>query len=166
MTASGVAVRGHAAQSETNKETDMFAALKNKLTGSVAKFNGNTDFLEAVCAASALVAYADGDVTDAEADAAVKAVVSNAVLSGAFSSQQIERTMDAMMKRAEGGRVGRSGLLKEIAEAHAKDTDGSLSETILLTALDVADQGGIDDKETAVLEKVASELKLDLKKYL
>lgn len=145
----------------------MFAALKNKLTGSVAKLNGNTDFLEAACAAVALISAADGDVSDAEIEAGVKAVVSNAILAGAFSSSQIERTAEAMLKRAQGGRVGRAGLYKEIDEARAKDGESNeLSETILLTALDVADQGGIDEAETKVLEQIAQRLKLDLKKYM
>lgn len=141
----------------------MLGMFKSKLAGSVNKFSGKKDFLEAVCAAAALVAYADGDATDGEVDATIKAITSNAALSGAFQGREIEITADTMMKRAAGGRVGRNGLMKEIGDIK---TDTDMAETVLLTALDVADQGGIDDKETEVLKKIASELSLDLNKYM
>jgi tellurite resistance protein TerB len=140
----------------------MFAALKSKLAGNVNKFSGRKDFLEAVCAASALVAAADGDVSDAEVDQTVKAVSSNASLAAAFKASDIERTADAMLKRAQGGRVGRSGLYKELEDI-ANDHD--MAETVLLSALDVADHGGIDKKEKAVLAQIASRLGLNIANY-
>lgn len=140
----------------------MFGALKAKLSGGVNKFSGRKDFLEAVCAACALVAAADGDVSDAEVDQTVKAITSNAALAAAFKGNEIERTADAMLKRAQGGRVGRSGLYKEIEDA-ANDHD--MAETVLLSALDVADHGGIDANEKEVLSKVAQKLGLNLSSY-
>lgn len=140
----------------------MFASIKSKLSGGVNKYSGRKDFLEAVCAASALVAAADGDVSDAEVDQTVKAVSSNASLSTAFKQSEIERTADAMLKRAQGGRVGRSGLYKELEDI-ADDHD--MSETVLLSALDVADHGGIDDKEKAVLGQIAQRLGLNISNY-
>lgn len=143
----------------------MFANLKNLVSGKVNKFKGNKDFLEGVCAAAALVAFADGSCSDTEASAAIKAITSNAVMSGSFSGREIETTIDSMLKRAEGGRVGRAGLYREIEEVLTKDPSGDMAEAVLLTALDVADDGGIEDKERAVLEQIASKLRLDLKKY-
>lgn len=140
----------------------MFAAIKQKLSGGVNKYSGRKDFLEAVCAASALVAAADGDVSDAEVDQTVKAVSSNASLAAAFKPSEIERTADAMLKRAQGGRVGRSGLYKELEDINS---DHDMAETVLLSALDVADHGGIDDKEKAVLQQVAQRLGLNLANY-
>src|SRR6478609_8481265 len=104
----------------------MFAAIKQKLSGGVNKYSGRKDFLEAVCAASALVAAADGDVSDSEVDQAVKAVSSNASLAAAFKPSEIERTADAMLKRAQGGRVGRSGLYKELEDINS---DHDMAET-------------------------------------
>lgn len=141
----------------------MFAALKSKLTGTVAKFSGRKDFLEAVCAASALVAYADGDASDDEIDAAIKSITSNPQLSGSFSVREIETTAETMLGRAKGGRVGRNGLYKEIEDIKANT---EMSETVLLTALDVADNGGIDDKEKAVLAEVAKRMSLNLSQYM
>lgn len=140
----------------------MFAKLKEKFTGNVNKFSGRKDFLEAVCAASALVAAADGDISDAEVDAAIKAVASNASLAAAFPQREIEQVADAMLKRAQGGRVGRSGLYKEIGDIRS---DAEMAEVALLSALDVADNGGIDEKERAVLARIASELGLNLANY-
>lgn len=140
----------------------MFAALKSKLSGGVNKYSGRKDFLEAVCAASALVAAADGDVSDAEVDQTVKAVSSNASLSAAFKTSEIERTADAMLKRAQGGRVGRSGLYKELEDI---SSDHDMSETVLYSALDVADNGGISAEEKQVLAKIAQTLGLNLANY-
>jgi len=141
----------------------MFAKLKERFTGTVSKFSGRKDFLEAVCAAAALVASADGTVSDEEINATIKSITSNAALSGAFSSREIETTAERMLQRANGGRVGRNGLYKEIEDIRA---DTEMCETVLLTALDVADSGGIDDKEKAILGEIAKRLGLSLEKYI
>ncbi len=140
----------------------MLAMFKSLVGDKAKKFSGKTDFLEAVCAASALVATADGDLDDNELVAAVAAVKSNAALSGAFDARAIETTMDKMCIRAV-GRVGKSGLFKEIEDIKA---DHDMGETVLLVALDVADSGGISAEEKAVLAKIASTVGLDLAKYL
>lgn len=144
----------------------MLGFAKQKLAGALSKFNGNKDFLEAVCAACALVTAADGKVDDDEIDNAIKAISANPTLTTAFSAREIEKTAQAMLNRAQGGRVGLNGLYKEIEEVLKKDATGEMAETVLLSALDVADAGGIDDKEKEVLQKIAGILKLDLKKYL
>lgn len=140
-----------------------FNILKKMAGNVVNRYSGQTDFLEAVCAGAALVAAADGSIDPQEEIAATKAVAANANLAGAFNARQIEQTMQAMFQRAEGGRVGRQGLYTEISEI-AKDPEKA--ETVLLTVLDVADHGGIDDTEMAVVERIASTLSLDAKKYL
>lgn len=141
----------------------LLSKLRGQFKGSVAKVSGRTDFLEAVCAAAALVAWADGNADDTEIAAAIKAVTSNKELLGAFDSRTIELTADQMFTRAGGGRVGRMGLEKEIKDI-ASDPD--IAEIVLVTALDVADSGGISDEEKAVLGKIAKTLGLDLNKYM
>lgn len=141
----------------------LLSGLKAKFAGSVSKYSGKTDFLEAVMAAAALVAWADGNADDKEIAAAIKAAVSNSALAGAFDSRTIEQTAEQMFNRASGGRVGRSGLYKEIEDIKA---DKDMSETVLLTALDIADSEGISEDEKRVLGEIASRLGLDLKKYL
>lgn len=139
----------------------IFSKITGKLTGAAQKFAGRTDFLEAVCAASALVAAADGSIDDNEVGAAVDSVKSNKTISAAFDARTIEATMDTMLGRAK-GRVGRNELKKEIADI-AKDFE--MAETVLLTALEVADDGGISDSEKRVLKDIAVSLGLDLAKY-
>lgn len=134
----------------------MFGKLKNKLLGSVNKVSGNTDFLEAVCAAAALTAAADGEISDSEVEMTVKTVSSNPTLSKAFSQREIEKTIDGMLKRVQAGRSGRMGLYKEIDDIAP---NGEFAETVYLCALDVAEsEGGIDEKEKEVLGKIASRL--------
>lgn len=139
----------------------IFGNLKSKFSGSVKKFSGQKDFLEAVCAAAALVAYADGSASDSEIASTIKAITSNAELAGAFDSREIEKTADTMLQRAAGGRV-RASLMKEIGDIKSNN---DMAEVVLLTALDVADNDGISAEEKAVLAKIAKELGLDLAKF-
>lgn len=141
----------------------MFNKLKNAFAGKVNKYSGKKDFLEAVCAACALVAAADGDLEDAEIAQTIKGIQSNPELAGAFPSREIEQTADQMLKRAQGGRVGRNGLFKELEDI-ASDKD--MSETVLLTALDVADSDGeMEPAEIVILEKIAQTFGLNLQNY-
>lgn len=142
----------------------MLGSLKKALGGAVNKYSGQKDFLESVCAVSALVASADGDISDSEIEATVKAITSNASLSATFNGREIEKCANEMLQRASGGRMGRMGLYREIEDIAA---DADKAEAVLLAALDVAEgDGTIDPEEQKVLEKVASTLKLDLNKYL
>lgn len=137
--------------------------FKSKFGGAVNKYSGRKDFLEAVCASCALIAAADGDVSDAEVEKTVKVIASNPKLSGSFASREIELSADAMLKRAQAGRSGRVGLYKEIDDIAS---DPEMAETVYVAALDVAESsGGIDEKEKAVLLNIAQRLKIDTKQY-
>lgn len=139
----------------------MFAKLfGKKASEAVSKFSGRTDFLEATCAAAALIAVADGEIEDSEVTATVKAVKANKALAGGFDGPTIERTINAMLERAGGGRVGKAGLRTEIREI-AKDPE--MAEAVILTALDVAEADGqIEPEEQKVLESLSKELGIDL----
>ena len=141
----------------------MFGIFKGKATQAVNKFSGQTDFLEAVCAAAALIAAADGEIEDSEVIATKKAVLANKALAAGFDTRTIETTIDAMLDRAGGGRVGRIGLWKEIEEAANKP---DFAEAILCTALDVSDADGeTEPQEQVVLDRLAKTLRLDLAKF-
>jgi tellurite resistance protein TerB len=139
----------------------MFGKLfGKKAEAAVQKFSGRTDFLEAVCAAAALIAAADGEIEDAEIKATVKAVKANKALAAGFDQQMIDQTINRMLERAEGGRVGRMGLWAEVNEV-AKDPE--LAQAVVLTALDVAEgDGEIEPAEKAVLDKLAKNLSVNL----
>lgn len=153
----------HVVCDNLKKGTFMFSGLKDKLTGGAKRMAGHTDFLEAVCAAAALVAAADGDIDDSEIAATVKAVASNEVLSAAFAASAIGATIDRMLDRANGGRAGRMGLWNEIEDVATKHDQ---CEIVLLVAMDIADADGtVDESEQKVLEKVAKTLGLKLADY-
>jgi tellurite resistance protein TerB len=138
--------------------------LGNKVSQAASKFNGNTDFLEAVCAAAALIAGADGEIEDGEIKATLKAVKANKTLSAGFDQNAIDACANRMLERAAGGRVGRMGLWDEIKEV-AKLPE--MAQAVVLTALDVAEgDGEIEPAEQAVLERLAKEMSVDLKSLM
>lgn len=139
-----------------------FSKFTNSLKGNVQKLNGRSDALEAVCAACAYVAAADGDISDAEVATTITTIQNNATLAGAFTTQQIEKCADVMFNRAKGGRSGRLGLKKEIMDIA---NDNEIAEIVFVAALDVADHGDIDEKEKKVLLDIAGMLGVDAKKY-
>lgn len=142
----------------------MFGFLKNKAAEATKKFSGRTDFLEAVCAAAALVAAADGEIEDGEIKATIKAVAANKTLSAGFDQKTIEQVMEKMLNRAGGGRVGRSGLWDEVAEV-VKDPE--MAEAVVLTALDVAEgDGEIEPAEKVVLDRLAKIANVDLNRLM
>jgi len=134
----------------------MFNSLKKKFGGGVKKFSGKTDFLEAVCASSALVAFADGGCSDKELETAMNTTSTNPELSQAFKANEIEKTLDAMLKRAQAGRTGRMGLYKEIDDVAENE---EMAAVVYSVALDVAEsEGGIGADEQKVLDKIAQKL--------
>ena len=134
----------------------MFGKLKNKLGKAARKFDGRIDFLEAVCASCALVAAADGEVSDEEVKATINAIKANAVLAEGFKQKIIEQTADKMLKRAQSGRTGRLGLYKEIEDIDANE---EMAEVVYLAALDIAESdGAIEGEEKNVLDKIAQRL--------
>jgi tellurite resistance protein TerB len=134
----------------------MLAAMKEKLASAMAKVNGRQDFLEAVCAASALVASADGEVSDDEIKNTIKVVTANPRLTKSFKQGAIEKCIDTMLKRAASGRTGRAGLYKEIEDVRG---DTAISELVYLAAVDIAEtDGNIADKEQSVLTLIAGKL--------
>lgn len=134
-----------------------------KLKDGANKLKGNKDALEAVCASAALVASADGEISDDEIKTTVKVVSSHPVLSSSYKTGEIEKCVDTMLKRAQAGRTGRMGLYKEIEQVKAShDT----AETVYLCALDVAESNGsVDAKEREALNQVAKTLGINPSNY-
>lgn len=142
----------------------MFGMFKKNAAQAVQKFSGRTDYLEAVCAAAALIAAADGEIEDGEVTAAIKAVGANKTLRDGFDQSAIEQTMEKMLTRAGGGRVGRAGLWTEIEEVLK---DGDMAEAVVLTALDVAEgDGEIEPAEKVVLDRLAKMANVDLARLM
>ena len=133
----------------------MLNIWKSKLSDTISKFAGSTKFLEAVCAACALVA-ASNDIKDEEVEAAIDAVKTNKTLSGAFKAQKIEKAISTALERTK-TRPGKLGLFKELEQVTEDQ-----AEIVYLAALDVADaDGDIDDVEREMLTKIAGKLSVN-----
>lgn len=98
----------------------IFDGLKRALSSGAreisAEYGQNKDFLEAVCAAAALVANADGDISDVEKNKAVALVTNHSTLSKLYDRNTIEQTLDVMLKRSKDS-SGRQSLARELAGA-------------------------------------------------
>lgn len=144
----------------------MFGSLK-KIVGAATKevkaeYGQNKDFLEACCAAVALVAYADGTLEPEEQKKAMQIVGGHATLSKIYSAGDIEKTLETMLKRAD-SHSGRIALMREIGDVRGKGE--TIGEDVYLVGLDVAfADGELEAPEVAVLNKIAATLSVDLRK--
>ena len=144
----------------------MLGKLMEKLAGGSKKLTGRTDLLEGICAMSALVAAADGDIEDSEVEAALNALTSHSIISASFSSSLIEQAFDKQLKRAKGGMAGKLALKREIEEMKGKNATDEL-EMALMIAIDVAaSDGEIEPAEKPVLEDLAKRLGFSLSSYI
>ena len=128
---------------------------KDKVKESVNQFSGNTDFLEGLCAGCALTAAAEGGIDDAEYEKALSVIRSNTAIGAAFQTSQIEQCF-ARMTPKTATRMGKSELKDEIRQVIARDKTGKMGQAIVLTCLDVADEGGISEAETTVMKDIAA----------
>lgn len=138
--------------------------FRSKGADALNRLSGNTDFLEATCAAAVLVAAADGDVSDEEIVAAIEGMQNNKALASAYNAAQIETEMMKQGKRAKTP-SGRIQLKREITDIVAKDP--SLREDVFMVAADVAyADGNVSDAERRALNGIAQVLSLDANKLL
>ncbi len=142
----------------------MFNAFKKALKAGAkevqADYSHNKDYLEAVCAAAALVANADGEIEDSERSKVERVLSSHPVLSKMYQQNIIAQTAETMFKRAKDA-SGRQALARELDDIKGRD-DGKMAEDVYLIALDVANADGeLEPQEDAVLKKIAARLGVD-----
>lgn len=147
----------------------MFGALKKALGAGAkeikAEYGENKDFLEAVCAASALVAAADGDIEESERRKVVSIITNHPSLSKLYQSNVIETTADTMFKRAKEA-SGRQQLARELDDIKSRPNGSQMAEDAYLVALDIANADGeVEPAEDAVLKKIAARLGVDATKF-
>lgn len=138
----------------------VFKFLKDKANASVAKFAKDPNFVEALAAAAVYVGSADGSFDEKEEKQTIQQILNNETVKQAgFDARTIQAKVDSMADKLSGGlRSGRAALLKEIRDI---STNKDMGEAVLLLALDIADNDGIEDKEEAALRNVAKELGLE-----
>ncbi|MFG1332063.1 TerB family tellurite resistance protein [Xanthobacter autotrophicus] len=147
----------------------VFGALKKAFKAGAkevqADYSKNRDFLEAVCAASALVAYADGSIDDSERTKAVRILTSHQTLGKMYQQSEIEQVADTMFKRAKEA-SGRQALARELDDIKGREGGAQMAEDVYLVATDVAHaDGNVDPAEVAMLDKIARRLDVDPAKF-
>ncbi|WAC26389.1 tellurite resistance TerB family protein [Ancylobacter sp. SL191] len=147
----------------------MFGALKRAMGAGArevkAEYGENKDFLEAVCAAAALVAAADGDIEESERRKVVSIVQNHPTLSKLYQSNIIEQTADTMFKRAK-ETSGRQLLARELDDIKSRPNGSQMAEDAYLIALDIANaDGDLEPAEQEVLKKLAARLGVDASKF-
>lgn len=147
----------------------MFGALKRAMGAGArevkAEYGENKDFLEAVCAAAALVAAADGDIEESERRKVVSIVQNHPTLSKLYQSNVIEQTAETMFKRAK-ETSGRQLLARELDDIKSRPNGQQMAEDAYLIALDIANADGeLEPAEEAVLKKLAARLGVDASKF-
>jgi len=128
--------------------------LGGKAKDAVNQFSGSKDFLEGLCAASALVAAADGSIDDSEYDTALDVIRNNVAIAAAFGTGEIESVFGKMAPKTK-TRSGKAELKEEIRQVIARDKSGAMGQAIVYVMLDVADSGGIDAAEEKVMREIA-----------
>lgn len=147
----------------------MFGLMK-KIAGAASKevkaeYGQNKDFMEAVLAASALVAAADGDIEESERRKVVSIITNHATLSKLYQANVIEQTAETMFKRAKDA-SGRQQLARELDDIKSRPGGMQMAEDVYMIALDIAGSDGeIEPQEDAVLKKIAARLGIDTSKF-
>lgn len=147
----------------------MFGALKRAIGAGArevqADYSQNRDYLEAVCAAAALVAFADGEVEDTERTKTVSVLTNHPALGKMYQQPVIEQTAEAMFKRARDA-SGRQLLARELDDIKGRPDAARMAEDIYLVALDVSlADGETEPQEADVLKKIAGRLGVDPAKF-
>lgn len=151
----------------------VFGALKKAFGAAVsgvnrelnAAYSQNTDFLEAVCAAAALVAASDGDIEQSERSKIISLIQKHPQLGKLYSLDVIEKTAETMFKRA-GEASGRQALARELDDIKARPDGAQMGEDVYLVAFDVAyADGEIETAEQTTLDKLARRLGVDPSKF-
>ena len=141
----------------------LFDNLLGKVSSDFTKYSGDAAFLSAAASASALVVNADGQIDDAEINAALKGLSGNAKLAAAYKPSQIEEELNTALNDSK----SRAGKIK-LTRALEADATRPLEQRqdILLVAADVADLGGIGDKEKEALTEIGKLINIDGAKLL
>ena len=122
----------------------------------------NKDLVEAVVSGSLLVAFADGSCGDEEISA-LEAVLASDDQFDSWRSEIPGMIAKYAGKFSAGYKLGKLSALREIGDLKAVQKDAELTLVCIIT---VAEQGGIDEKEKAVLSEIALALGLRLETYL
>lgn len=123
----------------------------------------NQNVMEAVVAASLLIAAADGEIEKKETDSLTQLLSNNDLLS-AFKPTEITKTVTRYTGILEAGfRVGKVKMLREIADIADNPEH---AEEVFVTALTIAESDGeIEPAELKILKEIGQTLGVNLAAY-
>jgi tellurite resistance protein TerB len=130
-----------------------------------AEYGQNKDFLEAVCAAASLVAWADGDLEQSEKTKVVSLIQSHPTLGTLYKADQIEQCAQTMFTRGK-DKSGRQLLARELDDIKGKPNGSQMAEDVYLLATDIAmADGEMEPQEEETLKKLAQRMGVDASKF-
>jgi tellurite resistance protein TerB len=123
--------------------------------------NMNRDLMEGVVFGAFFVAGSDGSLEDSEIKKLEKIIANQSTLKG-FGAE-----LSNAMDEAENLFNDSPRLLRQRAEKELSDLqhDREAATTVMNILLTIADEGGIDEKEAAALDKAAKWMGLNLKDF-
>lgn len=140
-------------------------AFKAGATEVSAAYGENKDFLEAVCAAVALVSAADGDIEESERRKALSIITNHSTLGKLYKQNDIETTCERMFKLAKDA-SGRQQLARELDDIKGRANGAQMADDVYLVALDIANADGeVEPQEEVVLKKIAARMGVDASRF-
>lgn len=131
------------------------------------EYAGSSNFLNAVCASCALIAYADGTCEDSEKKKAIEVLTSHTQLAALYQRAAIESALNAALSHAQTS-SGKQELARTLDAVQTLNNGAQMAEDTYLVAVDVASanhNGKPGDDENAVLAKLAKRLNVDPSKF-
>ena len=137
-----------------------FGKKARKVVTEVKKMEKRDD-VEATVWGCMAIAFADGDCSAEELSTLEKTVAAKPAFAS-FSGEIASMTANAKQQFEASPRSGKAEAMRQLRDVAGTDA----AVDVLCLCLDVADKGGIDEKEEAVLKDVAQALGLNLNQYL
>jgi tellurite resistance protein len=131
------------------------------------EYGKTDDFLHAVAASAALIAFADGTCEDSEKKKATELLTTHSQLSSLYTRSQIESALGSALVNAQTA-TGKQTLARQLTKVLSITGADAMAEDVYLVAVDVASANHNNkpgDDETRVLEKIATLLHVDPSKF-
>lgn len=131
------------------------------------EYGKSEDFLNAVCASCALVAYADGVLEDAEKKKIIEVLTGHTQLASLYQRPQIENAINNGLSHATTA-SGKQELARQLDKVLGLPNGTEMSDDVYLVAVDVASSNShhsVGEDEQKVLDKLAARLHVDPSKF-
>lgn len=149
----------------------LMSAIKGAFVSGAKELNkeyGKTDdFLNAICASCALIAYADGTCEDSEKKKAIEVLTGHTQLASLYQRGQIENALNSALSHATTA-SGKQELARQLDRVLGLPNGTQMADDVYLVAVDVASSNShhsVGEDEQRVLDKLANRLHVDPSKF-